>query len=101
MTISEHYCGQDLISIGLFSEHEPCCEDPNCCHNEFATYEIEDEFSASSNNFDFTQLELDLPGLVEYYQVYMLKDVKGQNLAFNLPPPKNHPYLTSLQSFLL
>ena len=104
LTVSKHYCGELLISTLLFSDSDPCCKEGECCHNETAFYQIEEDFAAPG----FSQLphviDIDLP-----------VDLIGLSLTFNfeknpdvfiierdLPPPPNIQKILSLkQAWLL
>jgi len=101
MTVSKHFCGSSLQSTGLFSEIDPCCDTPNCCHNESFTLEIKDDFSVTSNNFDFSQLAVDLPALVELFEIEVSEDNSYFTSKNTPPPPKIQTVLSRFQSYLL
>jgi len=44
-TITKHYCGDKVESVGVDSIPESCCEMGGCCHNESTHYQVEDDFS--------------------------------------------------------
>jgi hypothetical protein len=50
MAVSKHFCDEFLISTSLFAESEPCCDDGDCCHNETAFFQVDEDFSTSSND---------------------------------------------------
>jgi hypothetical protein len=53
--IARHYCGNSLISFGIFSTPHNCCEDfCEQCHNEFTFNKVTDDF-AGSEKIDFNQ----------------------------------------------
>ena len=102
MTISEHFCGSDLISIELNSTPESCCDDnSDCCHNESFTFEIEDEFSISSYTFEFAQYAVELTTFVELLQIDVPEVNSSKLFPFIPPPPKIQTVLSSLQTYLI
>src|SRR5690554_487223 len=44
LTVSKHYCHDLFISASLFSEAESCCGEADCCHNEIAFFQVDDDF---------------------------------------------------------
>jgi hypothetical protein len=54
VTITRHYCGQDLTHIALYSTPDNCCG-AQCprCHNEKISFRITDNFEASQITVDF------------------------------------------------
>ena len=101
MTISEHYCGDNLVAKGLFHNTDSCCDDPGCCHDEFKTYILEDEFAPSSFTFEFVQFAFEIPDFVELF-IFDAPEVKSFNsLAYIPPPPKIQTVLSSLQTYLI
>jgi hypothetical protein len=44
MAVSKHFCGDFLVSTVFFGEAEPCCDSGNCCHNESAFYQVDEDF---------------------------------------------------------
>jgi len=61
ITISRHYCGENLIHTALFLEAESCCDgSADCCHNETEYFQFKDDY-VSSVVFDISDVqELDL-----------------------------------------
>jgi hypothetical protein len=101
MTVSKHFCGSYLQSTSVLSEIEPCCDMPDCCHNESITLEIKDDFSVTSYNFDFTQLAVDLPALVELVEIEVSENNSYLISENTPPPPKIQTVLSRFQSYLL
>lgn len=101
LTVHGHYCRDKLISVRVFSEPKPCCDMPNCCHNESMLIQIEDDFSVSSFNVDFEQLAVVLPGISEL----LMSDLDEINYTEKfIPAPLKKPpktILSSIQFFLL
>ena len=53
LTLSAHYCGENLKSISVLADPEPCCDIPEgCCHNETDTFRIDENFASSSQDFE-------------------------------------------------
>ncbi|PRY91364.1 hypothetical protein BY457_12512 [Marinilabilia salmonicolor] len=42
--VSKHYCGNELISIALKTEADPCCDDGMCCHTETQFLQLDNDF---------------------------------------------------------
>jgi hypothetical protein len=101
LTISKHYCGDNLVSVSVFSEQESCCDGPGCCHNESFTVKVEDDFSATSFIYDFQELAIVLPVLMQLQN----EELPVKELAvvsFETPSPPNlHTVLSRLQTYLL
>ncbi len=101
MTVSKHYCGNDLKSITVSSGLDSCCDTPSgCCHDESQIIKIKDYFSVCTFCFDFTQLAVILPVVVDNFQGNNLQcELKTENI--NSPPPKIQTVLSYLQTYLL
>ena len=103
--ISQHYCGDHLISVFVNSEDEPCCgQDSACCHNETDYKQLDEQVISplqpkiSDINTEILSvvstddLSADGPshaGTVPFYQ----DDIS--------PPLTSQQFLASLQSYLL
>ncbi|HYQ57426.1 MAG TPA: hypothetical protein VEP89_08755, partial [Draconibacterium sp.] len=62
LTISKHYCGNHLESIGIFSFENKHCDIPiGCCHDEKISVEIEKDYLVLSSNFEFNTVIMELP----------------------------------------
>ncbi|MGZ2369486.1 HYC_CC_PP family protein [Ancylomarina sp. YFZ004] len=102
MTISTHYCGGNVKDVSFLSAAKVCCDIPNgCCQDDAFTVKIEDDFSISSYSFDFNQLEIVLPILIELIKVEAPIKAKVYFLRNTIPPPKIQTVLSSLQTYLL
>ncbi|MFO8000571.1 MAG: hypothetical protein R6U46_04955 [Marinilabilia sp.] len=89
--MSKHYCGDDLISVELSKESEPCCDDGMCCNTESGFFQLDEDFVATASHigpengfiFDllFSTTGLDIPSF---------KGIdRDSSLTFsNLPPPR-------------
>lgn len=102
LTVSMHYCGDDLKSVSFLSSPEPCCDIPDdCCHDETLSIKTENEFSGTFYTFDFSQLVVELPALVELFLIDIPEDNSFISDYIFPPPPKIQTVLSSLQSYLL
>lgn len=54
--VSKHYCGDDLVSVELKTETDPCCDSEMCCHTETQFLQLENDFLAVSTNFNLENL---------------------------------------------
>jgi hypothetical protein len=54
MTITRHYCGQNLTAVAVFSTPDNCCgEQCPRCHNEKISFRITDNFEGAQLRVDF------------------------------------------------
>lgn len=50
VTVTRHYCGNQLKNISLNSEPKSCCGDHcNCCHNETFTQKVTNDYLSSND----------------------------------------------------
>lgn len=102
LTISKHYCGGNLKSVSIVTEAQSCCDIPTgCCHNENFTIKVEDDFSASSFTFDFTQLAVILPIVIQLLELDINNETHGFIAVNAPPPPKIKTVLSDLQTYWL
>lgn len=107
MTISVHYCGSNVKEVSFLSATQSCCENPDgccpdgCCHDEAYIIKIKNDFSISSYSFDFSQLEIVLPNLIEIIKEEDPIEVKVFFLKYTIPPLKIQTILSNLQTYLL
>ena len=103
--VSQHYCGDHLISVFVNSEDEPCCgQDSTCCHNETDHKQLDEpvispvESKVSDINTEFLYVlsieklsadRFSYPGMTALFQ----DDIS--------PPLTSQQFLASLQSYLL
>jgi hypothetical protein len=103
--ISQHYCGDHLISVFVNSEDEPCCgQDSSCCHNETDYKQLDSpvispvEQKISDVNSEFLYLfsteELSADRHTHQGTVSLFQDSIS-------PPLTPQQFLASLQSYLL
>lgn len=101
MTISKHYCGTNLEFVSILTTPESCCDIPGCCHNEEVKVEIEDDYSVTSFNYDFTVFSLELPSLMELFQFDVPESTSEFHIYNYLPERKTQTVLSRLQAYLL
>ena len=56
VTISRHFCGDELKHVAFNSKPDKCCEmdmPMDCCHDETDHYGIEDEFQLTKFKINF------------------------------------------------
>ncbi len=102
MTVSAHYCGDELKSIDLISTSDNCCGD-SCsdCQNEIIEVDIEDDFTISLFNIDLTSDFILLPALIQLFHVSIYTENEEQ-VAYHKPPPlKIQTVLSDLQVYRL
>ncbi|MEZ5011652.1 MAG: hypothetical protein R2744_08680 [Bacteroidales bacterium] len=99
VTVTRHYCGNNLRSVSLLEQPSPCCDDPGCCHNEYETIKVKDEFSVSSSHFNFELFDLQVPvtGYETVAELYHFVRVFSDSPS----PPDLSSRLSILQSFIL
>lgn len=102
MTISKHYCGTNLKSVSIFTSPESCCDVPvGCCHDEQVKIEIEDDYSATSINYDFSLFALELPTLLQLFQVDVPEIISEFHIRDFILERKTQTVLSRLQTYLL
>jgi hypothetical protein len=103
LTISTHYCGSTFESVSINSTPESCCEGPcNKCHNETITIKLQDDFSITSYEYQFTQVATLMPAEVQLLLNEVPEITPNYILNPQTPPPLTvHQVLSNLQSFLL
>ncbi|MDZ7738050.1 MAG: hypothetical protein U5K32_03070 [Bacteroidales bacterium] len=101
ITVSRHYCGDNLMTVAVMNTPDPCCEQESCCHNETEVYVLDSDFTYTSEE------PVNIPD-------FKILETPGFNIIANLPdnssvlvfndkprPPRLKTYLASIQSFLL
>jgi hypothetical protein len=102
MTVSSHYCGSTLESVSIIIAPDQCCDNlDGCCHDESFTIKIEDNFSVPSYSYDFSQLAISLPALLELIQREVIQEVLFPIFCTATPPPKIQTAISFLQTFIL
>ncbi len=102
LTLSAHYCGENLKSISVLADPISCCDIPDgCCHDEADTFRLEDDFASSTFQFDSKQIVT----LILDYSIALVVDLSDQNYSIpsyiEPPPPTLKQVLSNLQVYIL
>ncbi|PWD97517.1 HYC_CC_PP family protein [Marinilabilia rubra] len=87
--VSKHYCGNELISVELKTEADPCCDDGMCCHTETQFLQLDNDYLAVVTNINPENLfASDL--IMNSSEVELPLPETGFNTSFNNsgPPPR-------------
>lgn len=101
ITVSAHYCGDNLRSLALVSIPVSCCDDASCCHTETHFYQIDDDFTFPGAEIKFISDHqvISYPHLKE---AVPMAEKSISPLYKDIPPhPRIRSYLAMIQSFLL
>ena len=102
ITISEHYCGNELVSVSINSEAEPCCDMDGCCHNENEHFQLQEDFLSP---LDFVTIQIPEISVLFPLMEVVLNETTGEYVSFNeipeSPPPLIQTVLARLQTYLL
>lgn len=103
ISVSEHYCGEEVINISLNPVEKPCCETPSeCCHNEYIFLQLKADFTKSSEVVQLNISELhhaDFPALIILLHEFADNNPIHYTNEFYIPD--QHSILLENQSFLL
>ena len=104
VSISKHYCGDNLISIALFVEADSCCDDSDCCHNENEYLQFKDDYIGSVITDLASTIEFDL--LFTAFPVFIgiipFEEVISLSFISESPPPLlTSTKLSLLQTYLI
>lgn len=89
MTVSEHYCGNILVSLSLMGndEEHSCCDMEDCCHSESHVYQVKEDFSVAPFSTAPVIAELDLLGYHLFSKIGITdKETTVVNPYFKAPP---------------
>lgn len=104
-SVSEHFCGSNLISVKVNQEAEPCCDNAMCCHTETHFYQLDEDFNFTSDAFDFRTLAVtDIPQMIIPLQTKLYAVDRDMDLFadFESPPPlERKEFLSAIQTYLL
>lgn len=104
ITVSKHYCKDNLISFSVYGNATPCNHNnyDNCCHDSEIYFQLEDDFELkeSSNLPDLTAQKSFLFSAAAQFAT---KENSIQNFLFAVLkfPFPDQPDLAKLQHFLL
>jgi hypothetical protein len=104
MTVSKHYCGNSLVSTVFFGEAESCCDSGNCCHNESAFYQLDEDFSMPTSAqipqiIDFKLFVFAVEPSLEIFADKIEKTFYTEKKTF--PPPDIQTVLSLKQAWIL
>ncbi len=102
ITLSAHYCGEDLKSISVLADPDSCCDiSVGCCHDEADTFRLDDDFAYSSLDFEFKLIvSLALDYSSPYSEELSANDL--QIISFIEPPPPTvHQLLSIIQVYIV
>ncbi|OFX38142.1 MAG: hypothetical protein A2X08_09025 [Bacteroidetes bacterium GWA2_32_17] len=86
--ISEHYCGNNLVSVSFFSNAKKCCDD-SCpfCKNVNHTYKVKTKVVKSNNiSLEINNNIISLFNL-SYIEQLLLCNIYVSNIVKINPPP--------------
>lgn len=87
--ISKHYCGNELISIDLKSDADPCCEDGMCCNTETQFIQLDQDFLAIVSQTNQEQISAsDLILTASEVEVSLPKSGFINSFNYTAPPPR-------------
>lgn len=108
ITISKHYCGDEIVRISLSSEHQSCCDEGefNCCKIIKKKIQLVENYLTSQSNYQSVEVSKKLQFVNHnlfkdvFYFSFITHTQKYNN--YKLPrPPKNKASLAMLQTYLL
>jgi hypothetical protein len=104
-TVSEHFCGDDLIKTTINAEAESCCgTEDGCCHNETNHYQLEENYVSQMVVFDLLGSGIDIlfPIDLSSIQIEPAKRIIFEVVYPEHPPPhKIQAILSFLQTYLI
>lgn len=107
ITITRHYCGENLISVVLGQQADSCCDGPcHHCHNETVHFQVEDNFTLNQVQFnpdDIASFDLMNVPVLTFLDGFTDEVANPGFTQFTdkHPPPKLASSLPALQTFRL
>jgi hypothetical protein len=105
ITITEHYCGRELVSVNILSKPDACCDNSGCCHNETVTVKLDADIINLSPTylFELISSSISLDSEAIFNNNYLLSTDLVTNFikSSDLPPPDIREVLSKLGTFLL
>lgn len=118
LTLATHFCGSHAVKSELsFGDSDLSCgmkmtssceknssNKPllkrNCCHNEYMSIDVDDEFQNH-----YVNINLNTHFLVSFFQVFIIQAAKvvekQEVIVYASPPPKKQNVQILFQSFLI
>ncbi len=89
MTVSKHYCGDNLVSVSLYEKTDNCCGEMGCCHTNSLHFQVKEDFSVpvvltSPLLAEVTILGQDLLSNIDF--TLPETDLQNSNVTFSPPP---------------
>ena len=104
LTVSKHYCKDNLVKVSINAEAESCCDMENgCCRNETKHYQLEEDFVSTMLVYDLPDSGIDVlfPIVFSLIQIEPGKEIPSAIIYSDLPPPpKIQTTLSLLQTYL-
>ena len=104
-SVSEHFCGTNLVSVEINQEAEPCCDNEMCCHSEMQFFQLDEDYVTTQFRFEYLSSALDKVNFVEFSTWNDLYDVTIENHSFRVaespPPTEQGIRLSALQRYML
>lgn len=107
LTVSKHYCCEELIEVSINAEAEPCCGDmgsSDCCHDETEIYQFDEDFVSPDIVQDVQPIDIDMLFSVAFVYVFYTPAIVEKDILNDAesPPTLNlHTDLSFLQTFLI
>ncbi len=105
LAITEHYCGDRLVSVNLLSEPDKCCDSGDCCHAETVIVKLDtDILNVTTDNLsESINLPASLiPVTISNDNSLLLKNQVLNHFRYpDRSPPGINTYLADLGTFLL
>lgn len=104
-SVSQHYCGDRLVSVSVNETAETCCgPEGDCCQNEVVYFQLDDDFVIESSNVKQQSFDQNFTYPATEYIIIddFSKKVNHKELFADSSPPIDLPtYLASIQTYLL
>jgi hypothetical protein len=104
LTISQHYCGGELVSTSIFDEAKSCCDSDDCCKNETELIQLDVDYSISSPVVIPESIQIDLLAISLVVFNLTLEEnsiVEKYAIVHSPPPPDIQTSLATRQTYLL
>ena len=104
VTVSKHYCKENLVKVTINQEAKSCCDMENgCCSNETKHYQLEEVFVSTVLVYDLPDsvIEVLFPIVFSSIQIEPGKEIPSITIYSDLPsPPRIQTILSLLQTYL-
>jgi hypothetical protein len=103
VTVTRHFCGNNLRSVEIMTTPQSCCDMEGCCHNETVTIVLEDDFTPvwadALSHFSFTEI---FPAeIADVSASGLLESIPLPKFIIKPPPVPLGDRLASLQVYIL